>query len=143
MMKSLTYLLIFTITIATFSLPTYSQSNINARFTNQPIQDNLQSAFTKAQKERADLLLGNPSDYTKLVGQNSIKLDKQNAPTANKNWFKRNWWVIPVLAGIGVGIYYLAKVKSNSGIRCNDGTYSHAQNRQGACSSHGGIAPGY
>lgn len=26
-----------------------------------------------------------------------------------------------------------------SGIRCNDGTYSHAKTRQGACSHHGGI----
>lgn len=26
-----------------------------------------------------------------------------------------------------------------SGIRCKDGTYSHAKTRQGACSSHGGI----
>ena len=25
-------------------------------------------------------------------------------------------------------------------IRCNDGWCSHAENRQGACSSHGGIA---
>ncbi|WP_083889014.1 DUF3761 domain-containing protein [Gordonia sp. KTR9] len=29
---------------------------------------------------------------------------------------------------------------SPTGIRCNDGTYSHAENRQGACSRHGGIA---
>jgi hypothetical protein len=27
-----------------------------------------------------------------------------------------------------------------SGIQCRDGTYSHAVNRQGACSGHGGIA---
>lgn len=26
-----------------------------------------------------------------------------------------------------------------SGIKCKDGTYSHAANRQGACSHHGGI----
>ncbi|OUC80943.1 DUF3761 domain-containing protein [Gordonia lacunae] len=29
---------------------------------------------------------------------------------------------------------------SPTGIRCKDGTYSHAENRQGACSRHGGIA---
>lgn len=29
---------------------------------------------------------------------------------------------------------------SPSGIRCKDGTYSHAKTRQGACSRHGGIA---
>jgi hypothetical protein len=28
------------------------------------------------------------------------------------------------------------------GILCNDGFCSRAENRQGACSSHGGIAPG-
>ncbi|MGV9824161.1 DUF3761 domain-containing protein [Gordonia sp. NPDC003429] len=27
-----------------------------------------------------------------------------------------------------------------SGIRCKDGTYSHATHRQGACSGHGGIS---
>ncbi|WP_078111835.1 MULTISPECIES: DUF3761 domain-containing protein [unclassified Gordonia (in: high G+C Gram-positive bacteria)] len=31
---------------------------------------------------------------------------------------------------------------SPTGIRCKDGTYSHAKNRQGACSRHGGIADG-
>ncbi|MEO9329131.1 DUF3761 domain-containing protein [Gordonia aurantiaca] len=31
---------------------------------------------------------------------------------------------------------------SATGIRCKDGTYSHAENRQGACSRHGGIADG-
>ncbi|PWD41256.1 hypothetical protein ACN93_20715 [Gordonia paraffinivorans] len=31
---------------------------------------------------------------------------------------------------------------SATGIRCKDGTYSHAKNRQGACSRHGGIADG-
>ncbi|WP_238421016.1 DUF3761 domain-containing protein [Gordonia sp. 'Campus'] len=29
---------------------------------------------------------------------------------------------------------------SPTGIRCKDGTYSHAETRQGACSRHGGIA---
>ncbi|MCK8614383.1 DUF3761 domain-containing protein [Gordonia sp. C13] len=29
---------------------------------------------------------------------------------------------------------------SATGIRCKDGTYSHAKTRQGACSRHGGIA---
>ena len=29
---------------------------------------------------------------------------------------------------------------SPTGIRCKDGTYSHATTRQGACSHHGGIA---
>lgn len=31
---------------------------------------------------------------------------------------------------------------STTGIRCADGTYSHAENRSGACSRHGGIAGG-
>ncbi|WP_299573756.1 DUF3761 domain-containing protein [uncultured Williamsia sp.] len=31
---------------------------------------------------------------------------------------------------------------STSSIRCKDGTYSHAENRSGACSRHGGISGG-
>ncbi|MGJ0118969.1 DUF3761 domain-containing protein [Williamsia sp. MIQD14] len=31
---------------------------------------------------------------------------------------------------------------SPTGIRCEDGTYSHAETRQGACSNHGGIDNG-
>ncbi|MEH3154405.1 MAG: DUF3761 domain-containing protein [Gordonia paraffinivorans] len=31
---------------------------------------------------------------------------------------------------------------STTSIRCADGTYSHAENRSGACSRHGGIAGG-
>jgi hypothetical protein len=146
MKKTITYLLIFAITLV-FSVPTYAQKSLitmeQTKFTSQPTQNNLQSVFAESQKNRADFLLGSPSDYTKIIAQNQTKLDDQTTPTANKNWFKRNWWVIPVLAGLGVGIYYLAKVKCNSGIRCNDGYISRAQNRQGACSSHGGIAPGH
>lgn len=141
MKKTITYLLILAITLV-FSVPTYAQTE-QSKFANQPTQNNLQSVFAQSQKNRADILLSSPSDYTKIIAQNQTKLDDQTTPTANKNWFKRNWWVIPVLAGLGVGIYYLAKVKGNRGIRCNDGTYSQAQNRQGACSFHGGIAPGY
>jgi hypothetical protein len=146
MKKTITYLLIFAITLV-FSVPTYAQKSLSTteqtKFTSQPTQNNLQSVFAESQKNRADFLLGSPSDYTQIIAQNQTKLDDQTTPTANKNWFKRNWWVIPVLAGLGVGIYYLAKVKGNSGIRCNDGYISRAQNRQGACSSHGGIAPGF
>lgn len=56
---------------------------------------------------------------------------------------KKVW--IPVLIGVGVGIYFLIKYykPSSSGILCSDGTYSQAENRQGACSYHGGIAPGH
>jgi len=55
-----------------------------------------------------------------------------------KNWFARNWWIFPTVGAI-IGTAYLVNKSGVGGIPCNDGTFSQAQNRQGACSHHGGI----
>ena len=51
--------------------------------------------------------------------------------------------------GCGSGYYENARGRcipspddSTTSIRCEDGTYSHAENRSGACSRHGGISGG-
>ncbi len=55
-----------------------------------------------------------------------------------KSWFKRNWWVFPTVGAL-IGTSFLLRRSTGGGIPCNDGTVSQAQNRQGACSHHGGI----
>ncbi len=57
--------------------------------------------------------------------------------------------VHPVSDGCGSGYYENSRGRciptpdgSTSSIRCKDGTYSHAENRSGACSRHGGISGG-
>ena len=57
-----------------------------------------------------------------------------------KSWLRRNWWIFPTVGAL-IGAGYLAHRYSGTGggIPCVDGTISQAQNRQGACSHHGGI----
>lgn len=71
--------------------------------------------------------IGNTNPYTGKPG--------------NRSWFSRNWWVIPAIGAlIGTG-YLVNRYATNNagGIVCRDGWLSPAQNRQGACSHHGGI----
>lgn len=55
-----------------------------------------------------------------------------------KSWFARNWWIFPTV-GVLAGTAFLLRTSAGGGIPCKDGTVSQAQNRQGACSHHGGI----
>jgi endonuclease YncB( thermonuclease family) len=58
-----------------------------------------------------------------------------------KSWLRRNWWIFPTVGAL-IGTGYLVHRYSSGtggGIPCVDGTISQAQNRQGACSHHGGI----
>jgi len=55
-----------------------------------------------------------------------------------KSWFARNWWIFPTVGAL-IGTTFLLHRSTTGGIPCNDGTISQAQNRQGACSHHGGI----
>jgi len=55
-----------------------------------------------------------------------------------KSWFSRNWWIFPTVGAL-IGTGFLVRRYSGGGIICSDGWVSHAQNRQGACSHHGGI----
>lgn len=55
-----------------------------------------------------------------------------------KSWFARNWWIFPTVGAL-IGTGFLLSRSTSGGIPCNDGTVSQAQNRQGACSHHGGI----
>ncbi len=57
-----------------------------------------------------------------------------------KSWLGRNWWIFPTVGAlIGTGFLVRRFSGGGIGIPCNDGTISQAQNRQGACSHHGGI----
>jgi hypothetical protein len=47
-----------------------------------------------------------------------------------------------VAIGMALGAAACSGGSGCDGIVCNDGWCSHAANRQGACSSHGGIAAG-
>jgi len=67
--------------------------------------------------------VGNVNPYTRKPG--------------TKSWFARNWWIFPTVGAL-IGTGFLLH-RSTGGIPCNDGTISQAQNRQGACSHHGGI----
>lgn len=70
---------------------------------------------------------GNVNPYTRKPG--------------TKNWFARNWWIFPTVGAL-IGTSFLLRRSGGGiagGIPCNDGTISQAQNRQGACSHHGGI----
>jgi hypothetical protein len=136
-------LLIVAILMAT-TFPTATFAQTRTDFTNQVSKadapSDLKSTLNRFQQQRASNLLNNT-----LTETNTYDFAKQSqrindAETPKKSWMRRNWWVIPVLAGVGAGIYFLAKNSSSSGIRCNDGTISNAQNTQGACSHHGGIA---
>jgi endonuclease YncB( thermonuclease family) len=55
-----------------------------------------------------------------------------------KSWFARNWWIFPTVGAL-IGTTFFLQRSTTGGIACNDGTISQAQNRQGACSHHGGI----
>ena len=55
-----------------------------------------------------------------------------------KSWFARNWWIFPTVGAL-IGTTFFLNRSTTGGIPCNDGTTSQAQNRQGACSHHGGI----
>jgi endonuclease YncB( thermonuclease family) len=55
-----------------------------------------------------------------------------------KSWFARNWWIFPTVGAL-IGTTFFLHRSTTGGIPCNDGTISQAQNRQGACSHHGGI----
>jgi ATP-dependent Zn protease len=146
---ALVYLVIFTIAIVTTPLNTFAQTNVTNKdktFSTTNLQErDIESSFNGFQKERSNLLLNN-----QIVSSNSAfstnlskeySSDSNNGTTQKRSWIKRNWWTIPVVAGIGVGLYFLIKNSSDgsSGILCNDGTISNAANRQGACSYHGGI----
>jgi endonuclease YncB( thermonuclease family) len=67
-------------------------------------------------------------------------------PYTGKEGTKRTSRWITALKWIGVGaalgalIYLDAKYPSTATARCNDGTYSYSQHRQGTCSYHGGVA---
>ena len=61
-----------------------------------------------------------------------------------KSWFARHWWIFPTVGAlVGTGFLLNRSISTSTStggfIPCNDGTISHAQNRQGACSHHGGI----
>jgi endonuclease YncB( thermonuclease family) len=55
-----------------------------------------------------------------------------------KSWLRRNWWIFPTVGAL-IGVGYLANRYGSGGLVCRDGWVSHAENRQGACSHHGGI----
>jgi len=60
--------------------------------------------------------------------------------SGNKSWLRRNWWIFPTVGAlVGTGYLLYRYNGSGGGIVCNDGWVSHAENRQGACSHHGGI----
>lgn len=74
--------------------------------------------------------LGNTNPYTGKPG--------------TKSWFARHWWIVPTIgAVVGTGFWLSRSMSTSTSsggfIPCNDGTISHALNRQGACSHHGGI----
>ena len=140
--KTTSTLLIIVALLVTTSFQTaFAQTKTN--FTNQVSKtdtpNDLRSEINRFQQQRSSILL---NDSTVDVGNIDFakQFPKNDAGTTKKSWARRNWWIFPVLAGVGVGIYFLAKNSSSSGIRCNDGTISNAQNTQGACSYHGGIA---
>ncbi|HKS09985.1 MAG TPA: thermonuclease family protein [Pyrinomonadaceae bacterium] len=58
-----------------------------------------------------------------------------------RSWLRRNWWIFPTVGALIGGGYLAYRYSSGTGpgIPCVDGSTSHAQNRQGACSHHGGI----
>ena len=136
------FLLIAAILVTTSFQTAFAQTR--TAFTNQVSKadapNDLRSEINRFQQQRSNILLSNSTvdvsntDFAKQFPRNDVG-------TTKKSWARRNWWIFPVLAGVGVGVYFLAKNNnSSSGIRCNDGTISNAQNTQGACSYHGGIA---
>jgi hypothetical protein len=55
----------------------------------------------------------------------------------------RRWYLITALAlmfGLAVAIASASSAPPGATARCNDGTYSYSQHRQGTCSHHGGVA---
>ena len=55
----------------------------------------------------------------------------------------RRWYVITAVAltfGLAVAISSASSAPPGATARCNDGTYSYSQHRQGTCSHHGGVA---
>jgi len=83
---------------------------------------------------RRTLPNGSVSDNLSASGNTNPFIQK----SGNKNWLRRNWWIFPTVGAL-VGTGYLINRYGSGGIICNDGWVSHAQNRQGACSHHGGI----
>lgn len=128
------------LSVTVFPSATFAQTNKQPG--NSPNSSNLFTVIEKENSKRANFLLGDSTVDLK----NFDKLNKfpNNSKQARKGWFSRGGWVvIPVAVGLGALIYYLIKMQGDGGILCNDGTISNAQNRQGACSHHGGIAPGH
>jgi hypothetical protein len=55
----------------------------------------------------------------------------------------RRWYLITALVltfGLAVAIASASSAPPGATARCNDGTYSYSQHRQGTCSHHGGVA---
>ena len=81
---------------------------------------------------------GNVDDNWSTVGN----VNPYTGKPGTKSWFSRNWWIVPTVGAL-IGTGFLVRKYGGSGggigIPCNDGWVSHAQNRQGACSHHGGI----
>lgn len=141
MRKILSFFLIFTISTLTILPATgYSQTKINQNNL-QSKQDNLKITFEKEKLNRINALLNNSIENATPIDPNAKLLKSEPLPRSG-GISKKVW--IPILIGVGVGVFLLLKYynPSPSGIRCVDGTISNAENRQGACSHHGGIAPG-
>lgn len=82
---------------------------------------------------------------TTQVDNNWSTTSNVSATPGRRSWLRRNWWIFPTVGAL-IGSGYLVHRYSSRpengtglGILCVDGTVSQAQNRQGACSHHGGI----
>jgi Micrococcal nuclease (thermonuclease) homologs len=65
---------------------------------------------------------------------------RQEGTKKQSRWITALKW-IGIGAALGALIYLDAKYPSvTATARCNDGTYSYSQHRQGTCSHHGGVA---
>lgn len=108
------------------------------------VRGHLRKDGTYVDSHRRTTPNGTVNDNWSTVGK--VNPDTGKPGTKPRSWFAKNWWwATPLLGG---ALYLGVKGFNNStggggSIRCNDGSYSNAQNRQGACSHHGGIAPGF